>query len=213
MSQISISRALVTLKRTNDQINTAIASGKYVSRTIGKNQYKKVGGSNDSVEQMTAKIQSSFDTVDGLIAKRQKIKSAIVLSNANTFVSIMGQTMTVAEIIELKSTVAFKEQYLQYLRVQLQRENTEVKNLNQVVDNTIDTLLTSIYGADKAKIDGDTFKNVATPQKEQKEAALLDPAKIESRIAKLTEEISVLSSEVDLLLSESNAKTMIEIAD
>lgn len=206
---ISITRGLVELKRLNDRINLAIQSGKFVSRTIGKNQNKKVVGSNQTVDQMTKIIQASFDSVDALILNREVIKSAIVLSNAKTMVTISGRTLSVAEAIELKGTIAFRQQYLQNLRMQLMRENASVEAANTQLDANIETSLNQIYGSEKSKINDDTYKSVANPQKEQKESALLDPVGIETRIAKLVEEISVLESEIDFTLSESNAKTQI----
>lgn len=208
---MSITRALVELKRLNDRITTAIQYGKFVSRTVGQNKYKKVVGSNDTPEQMAGKIQASFDTVDSLIANRQKIKSAIVLSNANTKVTVNGQEMTVAEAIEMKGTVTFRNQYLFNLRQQQAAETRAVELTNTALEGSIDAMITTICGAEKSKIDANTLATIATPQKEQKEAAILDPAKIEDRITKLTEEISVLSSELDFTLSESNARTTITI--
>lgn len=209
--KISITRALVELKRLNDRISTAISAGTFVSTVVGKNSYQKVSGSNQSVVEMTGTIQSSFDSVDTLITNRARIKSAIVMSNALTKVTIMKQEMTVAEAIELKSTVVFRRQYLQVLRNQLVVANRAIATTNATLEAAIEVSLNNIYGSEKSKITDDTYKSVANPQKEQKEASLLDPQKIEAKIAALTEEISLLESEVDFTLSESNANTLIEV--
>lgn len=209
--KISITRALVELKRLNDRISTAISAGTFVSTVVGKNSYQKVSGSNQSVVEMTRTIQSSFDSVDTLITDRARIKSAIVMSNALTKVTIMKQEMTVAEAIELKSTVVFRRQYLQVLRNQLVVANRAIATTNATLEAAIEVSLNNIYGSEKSKITDDTYKSVANPQKEQKEASLLDPQKIEAKIAALTEEISLLESEVDFTLSESNASTLIEV--
>lgn len=208
---MSITRGLVELKRINDRINAAIAQGRFVARTVGKNNNQKVVGYSDTVVEMGKRIQASFDTVDALIQNRQKIKSAIVLSNATTKVTVLGQEMSVAEAIELKGTIVFRNTYLVNMRSQLMRESQEVEKANVALDAAIEVSLNTIYGSDKAKHDASTLENVSKPQKEQKEAALLDPAKIEERIAKLTKEIADLESEVDFTLSESNAKTTIEV--
>lgn len=211
METMSITRALVTLKRLNDRISHAISKGKFISRTSGKNNFKKVTGSNDSVEAMTAKIQGSFDSVDTLITQRGAIKSAIVLSNANTDVVIAGRTMKVCEAIELKSTVDFRKAYLASMRLQLMTETRHVEVENEKLNTSIEGFLSNIYGSEKSKINDDTYKLVADPQKEQKEAALLDPQKIEQRITQLEEEISIIESEIDFCLGESNARTNITV--
>ena len=209
--QMSITRALVELKKLNDRINTAIQNGRYICRTVGKNANTKLVDATGTVDQMKTKIQASFDAVDALIGNRERIKSAIVLSNATTMVQVLGRTISVAEAIELKSTVTLRQTYLALMRGQLMRETAEVNKVNAALDATIETSLNAIYGSEKSKIDENTYKSVAGPQKEQKEAALLDPCKIEDRIAKLTEEIEELSSSLDFTLSESNARTIVEV--
>lgn len=209
--QMSITRALVELKKLNDRIAGAVQNGKFISRTVGKNANIKLADATGTVDQMKAKIQASFDTVDSLIGNRERIKAAIVLSNATTMVQVLGRTISVAEAIELKSTVTLRQSFLTVLRSQLMRETVAVNSVNTALDATIETSLNAIYGSEKSKIDENTYKSVAGPQKEQKEAALLDPCKIEDRIVKLTEEIEELSSSLDFTLSESNARTIIEV--
>ncbi len=211
MQTMTITRGLTELKRLNSRIENVISQGKYVAATQGANKFKKVIGSADSVEAMTSKIQASFDAVDSLIANRQAIKSAIVLSNANTYVTLLGRSMTVAEAIELKSTVNYRKLYLSTLRTQFIKTTSEVDKFNTQLDVTIETLLSTVYGSDKSKVSAESYQMVAGPQKEQKQCELLDPQKIESRVAKLTEEISVIEAELDIVLSESNAKTVIDV--
>ena len=211
MTQISIIRALTQLKTLNQKIETAILTGKFVAKTVGKNQFRNVVGANDSVEAMSAKIQASYDTVDSLIEYRSKLKSAIVLSNANTKVTVLGKEITVAECIDLKSTVEFRQRYLTQLRQQLTKEMSDVDKANMLLDQAIDVSMNSIYGSEKTKVSEDSYKAVSVPQKEQKEAALLDPQKIETKILKLTQEIEELGSEIDFLLSEKNSQTFIEV--
>lgn len=208
---MTITRALVQLKKLNSQIDAAINSGKFVSKTVGKNQFRKVVGTNDSVESMSAKIQASYDSVDALIEYRSKIKSAIVLSNASTYVRVLGKDITVAECIDLKSTLEFRQNYLQVLHISLARELTDISKANELLDKSIELSMNTIYGSEKGKVTEDSYKAVANPQKEQKEYSILDPMKIESKIEKVTKEIEELSSELDFLLSESNARTAITI--
>ena len=211
MTQISVTRALVDLKRLSDKISRAITGGKFVSKTVGKNNFKKVADSNMSVEEMTRTIQGSFDSVESLCTQRSKIKSAIVLSNAKTMVNLGGQVMTVAEAIELKTAIAYRQEYLTKLRQQLVVEMNAVTKVNTALETLIETSVNNIYGSEKSKVTPDIYQTVAAPQKEQKEAALLDPCKIEDKIKALEEEISLVVSELDFTLSEANARTMIEV--
>jgi hypothetical protein len=208
--EISVTRALVELKRFQERIENAILHGRFVDRTIGHDQYKKVS-SNMSVGEAIAKIQASFDKIDSLISNREKIKAAIVLSNAATLVTVLGRTMTVAEAIELKSTVSFRQMYLNNIRNQFTLTTNAVDKANTELEASITASLNTIYGNEKGKVEPSMYSAISQPQKQQKESALLDPCNVASRIEKLTDEISQMNSEIDFVLSESNAKTVISV--
>lgn len=208
---ISITRALVELKTLQDRINRATYEGIFVSRVQGSGNYRKVVGSANTPEQAEALIKASFESVESLIARRQVIKSAIVLSNASANVEIMGKTMKVAEAIELKSTLGFRQSYLATLRTQFTQATQLADKANSDLDKVIETLLTTSYGNDKTKIDSDTVKAITDPQKLQKAVTLLDPCNIQEKIKAAQAEVEVLTSEIDFVLSESNAKTTIEV--
>jgi hypothetical protein len=73
-------------------------------------------------------------------------------------------------------------------------------------------MVTQVMGAsDKGKVDTTSYEAIAVPQRNAKEAALLDPKGIAEQIKKLTDEIGLVELELDFLLSESNAVTMIEV--
>lgn len=211
LTKISVTRALVELKRLDERIAKAISGGQFIARTIGRDTKQKVVGSTDSVVDVEKKIQGSFDKVNALIVNRERMKSAIVMSNARTQVTILGKLVSVAEAIELKSTVAFRNMYLSVLRQQLTAERNQVEKSAIQLDAEIETSLNTLYGADSKKIDAETLKSVSDVKKNQKEQALLDSGKIDEKIAAVEADILNLTSELDFVLSESNAKTVIEV--
>ena len=207
---ISVTRALVELKRLDERIQKAISGGVFVARTVGTDTKKKVVGTNDSIADVSAKILGSFDKVQSLIANRAAIKSAIVMSNAATKVSILGKEVSVAEAIELKSTVQFRTQYVNTLRHQLTNERNLVDRANIALETEIEAAVTTLLGADK-RSDEANVKSITDVKKSQKEQALLDAGKIEDKIAAVETDILNLTSELDFVLSESNAKTVISV--
>lgn len=209
--QMTVTRALVELKRLDDRINSAISQGVFVGVTVGKDAQRKVVNSHISVSEAENQIKGSFDTVEQLIANRQKIKSAVVLSNAQTKVTVLGREMSVAEAIELKSTITFRTVFANTLKRQSQAAQLAVNDLQTKLDDAIERGVTTLYGSDKSKVDAGAYEAVATPQRNSKQPAVLDPQKISEKIAKVEKEISDLSSEVDFILSESNARTTIEV--
>lgn len=210
-TKISVTRALVEIKRLDDRINKAIGGGVFIARTIGLNTNRKVVGVAETVAQTEARIQGSFDKVAALIANRAALKSALVLSNAQTLVTVLGTTMTVAEAIELKTTVSFRTTYMDRLKAQLFNYRELVERSNNALDAEIETSLNTLYGSDRSKVDSEAIKMVTEAKKNQKEQALLDPSKIEAKIEAVDAEILNLTSELDFVLSESNARTSVEV--
>lgn len=212
MSKISITRALVELKRIDNVLATIHGNDmKFIAVKIGQNQNAKVANGSETVTAAETEIKRSFDRISTLTENRRKLKSAIVLSNATTKVKIGNQEMTVAEAIEMKSQVQAKRSLLTILSVQHTTALNAVNQQNAVLEQTIDKSLQTLYGGEKAKVDASQYDAVAKPLKEQREASLIDPCNIVKKIDALREEINLLTSELDFVLSESNAKTEIEV--
>lgn len=211
MQKMSVTRALAELKRIDERIQRDIGSSVFVSVTVGKDANKKMSSGNDTPEKVASNIQSSFDSLEATMTQRSKIKAAIVASNAKTLVKVGNREMTVAEAIELKSTVSTKAMLVAYMRQQMNQAEALVQSLNAKLDAQIEQNLATIYGSEKSKIDATTYDVVAKPQRNLKEAALLDPMKIAEKIKALDDEISLIKTELDYALSEVNAKTEIEV--
>ena len=211
MQKMSVTRALAELKRIDERIQRDIYASTFVGVTVGRESNRKMASGNDTPEKVAANIQSSVDSLDALMSQRAKIKAAIVASNAKTLVTVGNREMTVAEAIELKSTVSTKSTLVSVMKSQLNNANTDVQALNAKLDAQIEQNLTTIYGSEKSKIDSTTYDLVAKPQRNLKEAALLDPMKIADKIKALEDEISLIKTELDYALSEVNAKTEIEV--
>lgn len=209
METMSVTRALAEIKRLDDRIKRATQDGVFVAVTVGKNTSQKLHEVAMTVDAAKNKIQSSFDSVTALFETRAAIKAALVKSNAVTMVTVMGKVVTVAEAIEMKTSVINKQTLLQVMKQQYAKCTNTVQLLNNKLDEAIELNLKTIYGSEKGKADVNAYASVANPQKEQKEAALLDPKDIVKKIDELTEEISVITTELDYILSESNARTVI----
>jgi len=211
METMSVTRALAEIKRLDDRIQRGAQESVFVVVLTGKNASQKVFEVSTPVDVAKAKIQSSYDTMAAMFEKRAALKSAVVLSNAMTTVQILGKEVSVAEAIEMKSSVQNKQALLQVMKQQYAKCNNAVSMLNAKLDEAIESNLKTIYGSDKSKADPSAYESIAKPQREQKEASLLDPVDIVSKIAALTEEISVITTELDFTLSESNARTTIQV--
>ena len=212
MNKMSVTRALAELKRLDDRLKRMTTDQSiFVSVAVGQGDKQKVLGVSDTVQNVVSQIQSNRDRVNSMIEQRAKIKAAVVASNAATKVTLGTREMTVAEAIELKKSIEVKRNMLSTYRRQVIQANALVAKQNAALEAQIETNLATIYGNEKGKVDASMFEAIAKPQREQKEASLIDPIKINDLIKSLEEEISLVETELDFSLSEINAKTEIEI--
>lgn len=210
--KISITRALAELKRLDDRLNRMTTDQSiFVSVAVGQGDKQKVLGVSDTVQNVVSQIQSNRDRVNSMIEQRAKIKAAVVASNAATKVKLGSREMTVAEAIELKKSIDVRRNILATYRRQVTQANALVAKQNAALEVQIETNLATIYGNEKGKVDASMFEAIAKPQREQKEASLIDPIKINDLIKSLEEDISLVETELDFSLSEINAKTEIEV--
>ena len=210
MTKMTVTRGLAELKTLDARINTAISQGVFVAAVPGAQ--KLPIGVAKSAEQLTSDINASYQTVRDLIKRREAIKRAIIVSNGKTEVVIGGQKMTVAEAIERKTSINYLNGFHAHMAMQLQNTTNVVNTQNARVDADIEKRVMAAYGNEKGKVSEDQHKIIADAVKKESAAELLDPKKINDQIATVRKEFEDFSMEVDFVLSESNARTEIEIA-
>ena len=210
MQQMSITRALVELKRFDERIAQAVSQATFVAVKVGRNDKTRILNTNDKEDAVKAKIQGSFDKVNSLFVNRAALKAAIVKSNATVLVKVLDKEMTVAEAIELKSQIPLMSTYSYTMSTQATAARNLVEKANALLNDQIEKAATAAVG-DKTKVDEAVFLSIANPRKDMGEHAVFDPSNIQDQLDKLNERISVLKSEIDFVLSESNARTTIQV--
>ena len=202
---LTVAGGLVELKLLDKRILKA-TQGTFVSYRSGKDLPK---GFKD-IEEITDTIKANFDSVSALIERRNTIKSAIVVSNAVTKVEIAGETMTVAEAIERKNSIAYEKQLLNAYKFQLGNAIRTVDHLNEEVKKRADNMVEAFLGGDKSK--ASEAEKLRNDYLESHSAAIIDTIDIKKQIEKLEERIDKFEADVDLVLSTSNAITELNIA-
>ncbi|GEN83799.1 hypothetical protein SLU01_21110 [Sporosarcina luteola] len=203
---MSIHRALSELKTLNDRIPKAIQEADFIA-TDRKSAQKINGLSIEDYEKM---IQAGFDKAVSLIERRNRLKDAIVQSNAITEVVVAGETMTVAKAIERKSSIANEEKLLSMMVGKRRMAINKLTMENESLPSRLEDYLTAILGnkehAKKEEVELHTKSFM-----DRNEYILIDPLKLDKRIEEWDERISNFKAEVDAVLSESNAITKITI--
>lgn len=211
MATYSITRALNELKLLDVRINRAIGEANLATIQIGK---KLIGG-HLTTEAYTTAATASFDSVKSLIARRNEIKSKIVMSNAVTTVKFpSGTEMSVAEAIERKSSIVYDKTLLVTLRNQYNGAINTLVRENQNVKIQLEKRIENILGkGDALKGKDAEIEQITKSFNAENEAKFIDPIGLKDKIDKLTETIEEFENEVDFILSESNTRTDIEVSD
>lgn len=206
--RMTITEGLVELKLYDNKIRKAITEAHFIN--IKKKKDNKIG--TMLVENYEKKAKESYQSILDMMKNRDAIKRAIVLSNATTYVTINGKTMTVAEAIEKRNL----NDSIAYLLGKMETSLSNVENAlltkNADVDASAEKLLVSYYGKDAAKkVSKEDYDSVVTPYKEANEYVVVDPLNLRDKYEQLRDETDGFMSNVDSALSISNATTFIEI--
>lgn len=203
-SKQSITRSLVELKTLDGRIRRILDGGVFMTY---KTKYKNTRYAEEDFKQTAT---SDFQSANDLMARRDKIKNAIVLSNATTMVDIAGTKMTVSQAIEFKNTIAYKSEMLALLKKQRQMVVVEVDAHRQRVQTKVDDNVKIICGKD-GKPDASIIKTVTDGIMAGDPIDVYDPLNLDKVIKQMETEIEDFRANVDFVLSESNATTLIEV--
>ncbi len=199
---MSITQALAELKLLDKRLskhidNVTWADVSTVSKVI-------------DAEKMKARAQAEYQSFMDLVKRRDKIKRAIVLSNATTRVKIDTWEGTVAEAIEHKKSIQYKQNLLETMKGQLVQARVNYEAQKSAVDTRLERLLQSELGKD-VKTNPETITALSTSFRNNNKVELVDPLDLASKIAMLESEIDSFETNVDWVLSEANGRTMISV--
>lgn len=209
--KMSVTRALAQIKQLDDRISRASQTVRFVGVTVGEGTNQVVKDFNGSVDHAKKLIQGDFDKIQQLMKNRATLKAAVVMSDATTKVTVSGGEITVAEAIELRRTAVSKKDLLHSMKRQLDSVTKDINMSNDQLEQSIQDSLNTVYGNEKGKVDESMYDAIAKPRLDRHKAKLLDPCNIREQIQKLEDEVSDVDMNLDFLLSESNARTEIEV--
>lgn len=208
--KMTIHKALCELKVIGERIEKGMSKMPFV--IVGEHSNTKIQGF--PIADYTAQMQSAFQSVQDLIARREAIKCAVVKSNATTTVVVGDKVYTVAEAIEMKN---HGMEYIKLLMGKMASELDRAKrtaeiNNGQNLENRADGYIRNLYGSTDMK----TLTAEASEERakfiKQHTTELIDPIKVSEKIAALEKQYYEFMTEVDAALSTSNATTEIEIS-
>lgn len=206
--KMSIHRALGELKTLDKRIRKEIENTIFIGakKKSSNTEYK----TRTSIVDFNNNVNSSIQSINDLILRRKEIKEAIVNSNANTFVTIGDNKMTVASAIERKTSIGYDKFLLSKIKEQYALIVGFVEENNEEVECDLSSKIDNMLNAnDKNNING--IEEFSKAYRNSNSWEVIDPIDLKSLIDKLEKEITIFENEVDVVLSESNATTFIEV--
>lgn len=210
METMTITRGLAELKLLDSRIEKATNNGLFV---VPLQKNKKIFG-RLTIEEFSNIAKETLQSVNDLINRRSKIKEAIVISNASTYVTVGSESMTVAEAIERKTSISYEKDLLAVLERQLKKAEVEVANGNQAAEaKALEALNTTLGSKNASKTDAseEDAKNIFDPIYNRFSWIIVDPAGVATKIIELRKKIEDFELNVDFELSSCNATTFISI--
>lgn len=205
---MNVNRGLAELKHLDSRIEKSI-------NTINSSAIIE-GSEEDSKKPISEFIKLNLaakQSTEDLIKRRVEIKSAIVMSNATTEITICDKKMSVADAIERKNFIGAEKQFVQRLlttfvngKKQFEITQDKIKLRAEEVANRSIGGETKEDGSDALALYEQTYKMFMARNKINF-ASIVELTDIDSA----SEEIEKFEFEIDNALSESNIKTEITI--
>lgn len=206
---MTIHRGLAELKLIDSRINKKINA----ITPVGIHQKDKKINGHITIEEFSTTAKAELDSVTSLINRKERIKAAIVKSNATTPVKVNNKTMVVADAISFKTIIDNKKLLIDRLKRQFNSEVGSLNTKNEKVGDNLNLILNSTFGKDNVKTSTEEVEAVSKPYLETNEFHLADPLGLQTVVEGLETEVENFEVEIDAVLSESNASTQIEIED
>lgn len=210
--KMNVHRALAELKIIDARIFKAIADTTFV--TANKHSNEKINGV--AITDFKNTMKSNHQKINDLIARKNAMKKAVVLSNANTTIEIDGSTYTVAEAIEMKNhgmdnfKVLLSTMTNQYNIAQSEFNRNSGETLEKKAENYILSVIQAQPKDSKMTVDNEEMQALRKKYIENNIFDIVDPLNVANTIQELSDYITKFETEVDAALSCSNALTIIE---
>lgn len=200
---ISITQALSELKLLRKRIDNVTSAAVFTT-------VKRASDMTDA-SRFSTQATASYQSFKDLVGRYNALKSAIVVSNATTKVTIGGVEYTVADAVERKRSIEMEHTLLSKMKEQYTATKNEFERHQHAEQQRVDRLLTTELAKD-AKTNVEVVQQLTATFLAQNKASILDPLALADKIAELTRALEDFTTQVDYTLSESNGRTLVSIA-
>jgi hypothetical protein len=200
--QMSITQALAELKLIRKRFEKVLKDAKF---TTVKTKSKQV-----DIEEFNREAKASYQSFRDLVSRYNKIKAAIVISNATATVTVAGKQYSIAEAVERKRSIEVERNLLNSMRAQWNYSSNEVERHQEIQQERLDKMLLQELGKD-SKTSVEVVTALTETFMKNNKAELIDPLGLATKIKELSDELDNFETNVDWVLSESNGRTIITV--
>lgn len=200
---ISLHRVIAEIKSLEEKLNLSVP---VVAACSSKDQM--VG--NLTKEKFEAQSQGAIDEFTANLSRLRKLKAARNLANSTTVVKIAGSEMTIDEAIIYKVTSEKLRTFVQFVKSQMVAAANQVAIASAEVEKKIEAQAIAIGGSTK-KIDQNELDTIRRMFQKSTGKEIAIGSNVEDFIAKATKSLDEFAVEVDYVLSEANAKTLVDV--
>jgi hypothetical protein len=199
---MSITQALAELKLLRKRFENCLEDAEFVTLKTKARQL--------DVAAFGVAARVSYQSYRDLLSRYNRIKAAIVVSNATAKVTVAGREYTLAEAVERKRTIATERECLRKMQEQWQRTQSEYEAHQREQQLRVDRLMMQELGKDK-QTNVEVANSLQEAFLDSNKAEVVDPLKLEGLIREFKKELEDFETNVDWVLSESNGRTMVTV--
>ena len=200
--KMSITRALAQVKLIESKLGKAFAG--FDVEINGKLKYFP----NFTTEQFEKEALVEVNSFEDLFKNRLKIKSAIARANIDTKISLFGTEYSIIELIDLKNSSQYNKNVYTNLINNYNKCKSDVVNQDVKIENEVSKQV-EVANSNKTQVSKDLTTTLTETYKTLWGGKIIGLDI--NKISKEKEDLDKLVAEIDMILSEINSKTEIEV--
>ena len=200
--KMSITRALAQVKLIESKLGRAFAG--FDVEINSKLKYFP----NFTTEQFEKEALVEVNSFEDLFKNRLKIKSAIARANIDTKISLFGTEYSIIELIDLKNSSQYKKNVYTNLINNYNKCKSDVVNQDVKIENEVSKQV-EVANSNKTQVSKDLTTTLTETYKTLWGGKIIGLDI--NKISKEKEDLDKLVAEIDMVLSEINSKTEIEV--
>ena len=200
--KMSITRALAQVKLIESKLGKAFAG--FDVEINGKLKYFP----NFTTEQFEKEALVEVNSFEDLFKNRLKIKSAIARANIDTKILLWGTKYSIIELINLKNSSQYKKNVYTNLINNYNKCKSDVVNQDVKIENEVSKQV-EVANSNKTQVSKDLTTTLTETYKTLWGGKIIGLDI--NKISKEKEDLDKLVAEIDMILSEINSKTEIEV--